>query len=56
MKDAGYPLPKEVRQPTWETRLASRIGPISREEEDDIVAFIELLRSRGKRPARRSKG
>ena len=55
MKDAGYPLPNEVYQPTWETRLGSRIGPISREEEDDIVAFIELLRSRGKRAARCSK-
>ena len=56
MKDAGYPLPKDVRPPTWGTRLVSRIGPISREEEDNIVVFIELLRSRGKRPARRSKG
>lgn len=55
MKDVGYPLPNEVHQPTWETRLGSRIGPISREEEDDIVAFIELLRSRGKRATRRSK-
>lgn len=55
MKDVGYPLPKEVRQPTWETRLVSRIGPISREEEDDIVAFIELLRSRAKKTASRSK-
>lgn len=52
MKDAGYPVPKEVRQPTWKTRFVSRIGPISREEEDDIVAFIELLRSRGKTPSR----
>ena len=55
MKDAGYPLPDEVRQPTWETRLEARIGPISREEEDDIVAFIEILRSRAKKTARRSK-
>lgn len=55
MKDAGYPLPREVRQPTWETRLGSRIGPISREEEDDIVAFIELLRSREKRTPSQSK-
>lgn len=52
MKDAGYPVPKEVRQPTWKTRLVSRIGSISREEEDDIVAFIEILRSRKKTPSR----
>lgn len=55
MKDAGYPLPEKVRQPVWATRLGARVGPISREEEDDIVAFIEILRSRKKKAARRSK-
>jgi transcriptional regulator with XRE-family HTH domain len=49
MKEAGYPLPENIEQPDWGSRLACRIGPISPEEEDEIVEYVMFLRSRRRR-------
>lgn len=49
MKLAGYPVFDETSNETAQTSFASRIGPVTPEEESAIVEYLAFLRSRGKR-------
>jgi transcriptional regulator with XRE-family HTH domain len=49
MRLAGYPVPKALAE---ESLLHARVGPLSEEEEDAVVDFLELLRSRHKKRGR----
>lgn len=44
----GYPVPDEVEDRKSVSRLSSRIGPISEEEEDALIEYLEFIRSRQK--------
>jgi transcriptional regulator with XRE-family HTH domain len=52
MEAAGYPVPQPVQDPSPTHKLLNRLGPISEEEEEWLVDFLTLLRSR----AREGKG
>ena len=45
---AGYPVPKQ-RDSDSLGRLAARIGPVTKAEEDALVEYLEFLRSRRRR-------
>lgn len=48
MRLAGYPVP-EVNEPAT-MRFASRIGPVTEEEEEELMNYLAFLRTqRGKR-------
>jgi len=47
LKLAGYPVPRDVEETT--SPLVARIGPITEQEEDAIVEYLEFLRSRAKK-------
>lgn len=47
---AGYPVPGEERHTAIHSGLAARLGSVTAEEEDELVEYLEFLRSR------RSKG
>lgn len=49
MKFAGYPVLDENMNETAKTSFASRIGPMTPEEENALVEYLTFLRSRGKR-------
>lgn len=49
MKLAGYPVLEEAPNNTAQTSFASRIGPVSPDEETALVEYLNFLRSRGKR-------
>jgi transcriptional regulator with XRE-family HTH domain len=46
MELAGYPVPDSSDTNESYTRLASRFGPISREEEESLAEYLEFLRAR----------
>lgn len=46
MELAGYPVPDSSDTNRSYTRLASRFGPISREEEESLAEYLEFLRAR----------
>ena len=48
MREAGYPVPKNVKQSAEGTRLTARIGRVTEEEEDALVEYLTFLRSRRK--------
>lgn len=45
----GYPVPGELDQSKSATELASRIGPITSDEEEALIEYLEFLRSRDKK-------
>lgn len=49
MQEAGYPLPKDIKETNPRSRLAARFGKITREEEDSIIEYLMFLRSRRNR-------
>lgn len=49
MKLAGYPSLDEITSDSALTNYASRIGPITPDEESALVEYLAFLRSRGKR-------
>ena len=49
MKSAGYPVPGEGEGQDRELGFAARIGPVTSEEEDDLIEYLEFLRSKRKR-------
>jgi len=53
MELAGYPIPKRSEETTSYSRIASRIGVVTAEEEDALVEYLEFLRSRQRRGKRR---
>jgi transcriptional regulator with XRE-family HTH domain len=44
---AGYPVPETDKASS--ARLAARIGPLTREEEDELVDYLAFLRARRRR-------
>ncbi len=53
MRLAGYPVPEESGKETPNARLVSRIGPISKKEEDELVEYLEFMRSKRRQGRRR---
>ena len=49
MKSAGYPVPGGEERQNKELDFAARIGPVSSEEEEDLIEYLEFLRSRRRR-------
>lgn len=49
MELAGYPVPKSFAE---NSLLHARVGRLTEEEEDAVVDFVELLRSRRRRQGR----
>ena len=49
MAIAGYPVPNGAEDAAGYRQSASRLGPVSEEEEDALVEYLVFLRSRGKR-------
>ena len=48
MREAGYPVPKNVAQSAERGRFAARVGHVTEEEEDALVEYLTFLRSRKK--------
>lgn len=47
MQFAGYPVPNSTR-PTALSDFASRLGPITEEEKDELIDYLAFLRNRKK--------
>ena len=45
----GYPIPDETTLDSSASRLAARTGPITQDEEEALVDYLEFLRSRKQR-------
>lgn len=43
---AGYPVPGEERNAAIHSGLAARLGSVTAKEEDDLVEYLQFLRSR----------
>ena len=52
MEAAGYPLPSNVKTDEPGTRLAARLGRVTREEEDAIVEYLRFIRTQRSRRER----
>jgi transcriptional regulator with XRE-family HTH domain len=48
---AGYPVPGIESRPPGST-LAARLGPVTREEEDELADYLQFLRARKGRGGR----
>jgi transcriptional regulator with XRE-family HTH domain len=46
MQEAGYPLPKDVKETNPSSRFAARVGKTTPEEEDALIEYLMFLRSR----------
>lgn len=44
----GYPLPDDLLSPGAAAK-ASRIGPVTQDEEESLIEYLEFLRSRNQR-------
>lgn len=58
MELAGYPVPgakprNESDAAARSAHFASRIGPVTKQEEDALFEYLDFLRSRGKKRGRR---
>lgn len=45
----GYPVPDESENNPHRTAFASRIGAITQEEEEELLNYLEFLRSKRKK-------
>lgn len=45
---AGYPANHAGEEPQPGSKLAARLGRVTKQEEDALVEYLEFLRSRGK--------
>lgn len=52
MQLAGYPVPEASESSA--TRLAARIGPVTQEEEQELIDYLAFLRARRNREGGRS--
>ena len=52
MQLAGYPVPEASESSA--TRFAARVGPVTREEEEELIDYLAFLRSRRNRRGGRS--
>ncbi|MCL4552330.1 MAG: helix-turn-helix domain-containing protein [Candidatus Marsarchaeota archaeon] len=50
---AGYPVPDARTTKTGNNSSASRIGPVTREEEEALIEYLEFLRARKGRGSKR---
>lgn len=48
MKLAGYPVLDTPQNETSQTIFASRIGPVTPDEENELIEYLTFLRSKGK--------
>ncbi len=46
MKEAGYPVPAARGAVESDVRFASRMGPVTPEEEEELAEYLAFLRSR----------
>lgn len=46
MKEAGYPVPAAREAVGADARFASRIGPLTPEEEEELAEYLAFIRSR----------
>jgi HTH-type transcriptional regulator, competence development regulator len=49
---AGYPLPFAI-QDSNKSGLATRVGPVTEDEEESLIEYLQFLRSRHKRSGRK---
>ncbi len=49
---AGYPVPSDGEPQAPGSGLKARLGPVTKEEEDALVEYLEFMRSRKTRPGR----
>jgi len=56
MELAGYPIPNRSEETTGYSRIGSRIGPVTEEEEDALVEYLEFLRSRRRKGKQKWSG
>ena len=49
---AGYPVPGSNAGAEGRSGLAARVGPVTNEEEDALVEYLEFLRGRRKKGGR----
>jgi HTH-type transcriptional regulator, competence development regulator len=52
MELAGYPTTTTDSAPSRQSRIATRLGQITSEEEEALVEYLEFLRSRRKKGGR----
>lgn len=52
MREAGYPLPKNLKTDESSSRITARVGQITDEEEDAVVEYLRFLRSQRSRRGR----
>jgi HTH-type transcriptional regulator, competence development regulator len=45
----GYPVPGELGSSNLAGESSSRIGPVTADEEDALIEYLQFLRSRGKK-------
>ncbi len=50
---AGYPVPSKAGEESSTAGLRARLGPITQEEQDALIEYLEFMRSRKKRVGRR---
>ncbi len=48
---AGYPVPGR-ESASAESTIAARLGPVTKEEEEELADYLQFLRSKGKRGGR----
>jgi HTH-type transcriptional regulator, competence development regulator len=46
---AGYPVPEYSRGAAEQEEFAARIGPLTHDEENELLQYLEFLRSRHRR-------
>ena len=48
MRLIGYPVPGENEEDETQSDIAARIGPVSDEEEEELIDYLNYLRSKHK--------
>ncbi|WP_439373849.1 helix-turn-helix domain-containing protein [Bradyrhizobium sp. DASA03120] len=46
MELAGFPVPDTAAQPQTSPSAAGRIGPVTPDEEDELIEYLRFIRSR----------
>lgn len=50
---AGYPVPDRSNEAVTDIIVASRIGPVTKDEEDALIEYLEFLRTKRKQGGKR---
>jgi HTH-type transcriptional regulator, competence development regulator len=48
MRLIGYPVPSDREETISQSGLAARIGPVTEEEEEELIDYLKFLRSKRK--------